>query len=80
MFTFPGFRVGLRPISLDDVDDIMEWINDPQVTRNFAGLSKTITREEEARFVQQMIDSETDRLWAIIDQDGLNLGNAGIRM
>ena len=25
-----------------------------------------------------MISSDTDRLWAIVDQDGVNLGNAGI--
>ena len=78
MFTFPGFRVGLRPIVIEDVDSIMEWVNDPSVTRNFAGMSRKITREEEHRFIQGMIDSPTDRLWAVVDQDGVNLGNAGI--
>jgi RimJ/RimL family protein N-acetyltransferase len=78
LFTFPGYRVGLRPISVSDVDDIMEWVNDPTVTRNFAGMSQKITREQELRFIESTIASKTDRLWAIIDQDGVNLGNAGI--
>lgn len=78
MFTFPGFRIGLRPIAMGDVDSIMEWVNEPSVTRNFAGMSRTITWDEEARFVQKMMDSPNDRLWAIVTLDGENLGNAGI--
>ena len=68
----------LRPIRLDDVDHIMEWINEPDVTRNFADMSKKITREQELSFLEQMIESETDRLYAIEDDDGRYLGNAGI--
>jgi RimJ/RimL family protein N-acetyltransferase len=68
----------LRPIRLDDVDHIMEWINEPDVTRNFADMSKEITREHELAFLSQMIASDTDRLFAIEDDDGGYLGNAGI--
>jgi len=78
VFTFPGFRIGLRPIAMSDVDSIMEWVNEPSVTRNFAGMSRTITRDEEAVFIQKMMDSPNDRLWAIVTRDGQNLGNAGI--
>lgn len=68
----------LRPIRLDDVDSIMEWINEPAVTRNFADMSKQITRDQELQFLEQMIASETDRLFAIEDDDGAYLGNAGV--
>ncbi len=77
-FTFPGFRVGLRPLTMDDLDSIMEWINDPEVTRNFAGMSETITREQEAAFLERAFASETDRLFAVVDASGQYLGNAGI--
>jgi RimJ/RimL family protein N-acetyltransferase len=77
-FTLPGHRVGLRPIRLDDVDDILTWVNDPAVTRNFADLSKTITREQELAFLQRTLDSDTERLFAIVDQQGAYLGNAGL--
>jgi len=78
LFTFPGYRIGLRPISLEDVDAIMGWINDPDVTRNFAGMSKVITRDEEIAFLETMIASENDSLHAIVDESGTYLGNAGI--
>ena len=56
----------------------MEWINEPTVTRNFATMSKKITRDEELAFLEKMIASETDRLFAIESDDGEYLGNAGI--
>lgn len=77
-FTRPGHRIQLRPIRLDDVDAIMEWINDPEVTRNFATMSRQITRQEELGFLQATIASPTDRLYAIEDLEGRYLGNAGI--
>ena len=78
VFCRPGYRVRLRPIRDDDVDAVMTWINDPQITRNFAGMSKQIRREDELVYLQQMQTSETDRLYAIEADDGRYLGNAGI--
>ena len=77
-FSLTGYRVGLRPICVDDVDAIMEWINDPAVTRNFANMSRTITRSQERDFLDGMIASDTDRLYAIVGSDGTHIGNAGI--
>ena len=74
----PPYRVRLRPIRLDDVDAIMEWVNDDEVIGNFAGMSKPITRDEELKYLDAMIHSDTDRLFAIEDQAGRYLGNAGI--
>lgn len=56
----------------------MGWINDPAVTRNFADMSEPITRAQEEAFVQRMIDSDADRLYAIVDDSGAYLGNAGV--
>ena len=77
-FTLPGYRIRLRPIRLDDVDAIMGWVNDEDVIKNFAGMSKQITREEELAYLEAMIGSDTDRLYAIEDADGQYIGNAGI--
>ncbi|MCB9668392.1 MAG: GNAT family N-acetyltransferase [Alphaproteobacteria bacterium] len=78
MITLPGRRVALRPIRLDDVDAIMTWINDPEVTRNFADMSRQITREDELAFLERTLASPTDRLFAIVEPDGTYLGNAGL--
>jgi len=77
-FTSPDYRVQLRPVRISDVDSIMEWINDPQVTRNFAGMSEPITREQETAFLSSMIESKTDRMYAVESNDGVMLGTAGI--
>ncbi len=77
-FQLPKHRVRLRPIRTSDVDAIMEWINDPDVTRNFADMSRRITREQELAFLERMIASETDRLCAIETLEGEYLGNAGV--
>lgn len=73
-----GERIRLRPIRLDDVDAILEWIGDPDVTANFATMSRPITREEELVFLANVIASETERLYAIEGLDGRVLGTAGI--
>lgn len=77
-FTRPGIPLALRPIRPDDVDHIMEWINDPEVTRNFAHMSAAITREQELAWLERVIASETDRLYAVEDEAGRYLGNAGV--
>jgi len=78
LFSFPGFDIGLRRLEMSDLDSIMEWINDPDVTKNFAGMSSKITRDQEAAFLEKMADSDTDRLYAVVDRKGHYLGNAGI--
>ena len=77
-FTFPGYRVQLRPIRLDDVDRMMTWVNDPDVTGNFATMGH-ITREQEVAYLEHILVSDADRLFAIESaDDGTYLGNVGI--
>ncbi|MCO4747067.1 MAG: GNAT family N-acetyltransferase [Proteobacteria bacterium] len=77
-FTRPGFKVRLRPIRADDIDHIMAWINDPEVTKNFANMSERITREQEIAWLEWVMASDNDRLYAVEDLEGRYLGNAGI--
>lgn len=70
--------IRLRPLALTDLDAIMAWINDPTVTRNFAGLSKQITREQEHAWLVRVLADPNERLWAVVDAEGRYLGNAGI--
>ena len=59
------------------IEDV-ESNNSPQVTRNFALLGRQITWGEETTFIQGMLDSTTDRLWAVVDQGSVHLEHAGI--
>jgi diamine N-acetyltransferase len=56
----------------------MDWVNEPDVTRNFAELRETITRDQELAFIERMTASKNDFLYAITDLDGHYIGNAGL--
>lgn len=79
-FTRPGFRIRLRPIAESDVDGILEWINDPAITRNFASFDEPISREQELEFIRAMQRSKTDHLFAVEWADGTGpiIGTAGL--
>jgi len=80
VFALPGSRTCLRPIAERDVDAIMRWINDPEITRNFAAFSEPVTRPQELVFVNEMRASRNDRLFAVelVDQPGELIGTAGL--
>ncbi len=62
-----------------DASAILGWINDPEITRNFAGFAKPITLDEERTFLRAMATSRDDRLFAIEPAGGgALLGTAGI--
>lgn len=73
-----GYDVRLRPATMNDLDSMMAWVNRPDVTRNFARLSREITRAEEASWLERTLASDTDRLFAVEDRAGTYIGNAGI--
>ena len=70
--------IRLEPLSLDHLDGIMTWVNDPEVTFYFAGLGKqAITREAEAAYVERLLASPTDRVFSIVGDTGY-LGQIGL--
>jgi RimJ/RimL family protein N-acetyltransferase len=79
MSSHPEPVIRLRPVVESDVDAIMTWINDPEITRNFAGFQSVVTREAELAFLGRMIASPTDRLYAVTSaSDDIAIGTAGI--
>jgi diamine N-acetyltransferase len=79
-FTFrpgPPVTVTLRPLRLDDLDHLMTWVNDPEITRNFAQLGE-ISREQEQAWLERTLAATNERVWAIEDPDGTYLGNVGL--
>jgi RimJ/RimL family protein N-acetyltransferase len=76
----PGYRVRLRGIRETDVDAIMTWINDPDVTKHFAAFDRVVTRADELRFVAAMRASPSDCLFAIerVLGDGAMIGTVGL--
>jgi RimJ/RimL family protein N-acetyltransferase len=74
--------IELVPIQVSDVDSIMEWINDPEVTKNFALSESHITREQETTFIAGVVAEmqkprPSDFMFAV-HLDGVLIGTAGI--
>ena len=72
--------VRLRPLAPGDVDSMMTWVNDPEIVGNFSGFAgRAFTREEELSYIEKMVASQVDRVFAIERlPDGAYLGNVGI--
>jgi RimJ/RimL family protein N-acetyltransferase len=72
-------RVRLRPVTMDDLDDIMSWVNDPDVTANIANIQKRISRAQEAAWLMKALENPNERIFSILDADtGAYVGQCGI--
>lgn len=72
--------VSLRPVAESDVDDILSWVNNPDIVGNIATFSgKPFTRADELSYVQAMMASVTDRVFSVLRGDGGDyLGQVGL--
>lgn len=68
--TRPGGPIRLRPATPSDAEAILPWLNDPEITKNFAGFGEPITLEVERAFLAKMAVSGEDRLFAIEAVEG----------
>lgn len=57
--------IRLEPLSLAHLDGVMGWVNDHEVLQYFANRQTDISREEEARYLEALIASKTDRAFSI---------------
>lgn len=73
-------RVELRPVSEDDVDHILSWVNDPEIVGHIAAFSgEPFTREQELAYIRSMQSSSADRLYSVFrPDDGAYLGQVGL--
>lgn len=74
----PPEPVRLRPLQMSDLDHVMTWVNDPDIVGNFSTFSHPISREEEARYLEKLLGSENDKVFAIESLEGQYIGNIGI--
>lgn len=60
-----GPKLRLEPLSLEHIDGVMSWVNDPQVMQYFAGRQNAIGEEEERRYLRGLMASKNDRAYSI---------------
>jgi len=72
-------RLTLRPLSEEDVDDMLTWVNDPHIIGNIATFTLDyFTAAEERRYVKRMQESDEDHVFSIFDKKGSYIGQIGI--
>ena len=69
----------LRPLAMSDLDNIMTWVNDPEVTRNFAKLDHKFTREEEHEYLEKLLADPKSKMYAVETEQGEYVGNVGLQ-
>ena len=71
-------KTRIRPLSMDDLDNIMSWVNDPEVVGRYAYFTKPFSKEQEEEWLKQKLNSKTDFFYAIENADGIYIGNCAI--
>lgn len=57
----------LKPTTLKDVDNIMTWVNDPEVVKNLQHFNKKFTAKDEVVYVKNLLASKNDFSFSIFD-------------
>lgn len=75
-----GEKVNLRPFELSDLDNIMAWINDPEVTRYLLVGLWPFSRKAEQEWLDRHVlgKDESNKVLAIASKDGTYLGSVGL--
>ena len=69
--------VSLRPLELSDLEQIMTWINDPEIVGNFGWFGKPVSREEEQRYLERLLSSPMDKVYSVF-ASGEYIGQVGL--
>jgi RimJ/RimL family protein N-acetyltransferase len=65
--TLEGKRIRLRPLSKDDLDAIMEWVNDEEATRTLLIGRFPMTREAEIKWIEERTASDAKEVTYVIE-------------
>jgi len=68
MYFLQDNKIGLRPIQMSDVNETyLSWMNDPLVLKGLAGGMFPTTLADLEKFVQGVLSSKNDLMFAICD-------------
>ncbi len=73
-----GERLYLSPVNLDDIEKYAEWLNDLEISLYLTGTSEVYTNDKEREILENLLKSDTDVLFAIINNDDKLIGNLGL--
>lgn len=71
-------RIELKRLRLEDIRHIMNWVNDPDVVKNFQNF-KGFNKKEEIKFIKKIIKSKNDFAFSIFRiSDGAYIGQCSV--
>jgi RimJ/RimL family protein N-acetyltransferase len=75
-------KVTLVPITLENldkhIDNIMTWVNDPEVTFYFASMQKKISKPEEIVYLHGILSSKYDKLYSVFNSQHEYVGQVSV--
>lgn len=74
-------KVRITPTTMDDLNHLMTWVNDPETVANIANIQARypVNISEEGVWLARTLLSNTDKLYSIFDADtGVYIGQCGL--
>jgi RimJ/RimL family protein N-acetyltransferase len=74
-----GKKVRIRAIEKKDIDEIMKWVNDPEVKSNLL-MRYPVSQYQEERWIEAALatDNQRNKTFALETKDGVYLGGIGL--
>jgi RimJ/RimL family protein N-acetyltransferase len=74
-----GRKVRIRAIEKTDIDEIMGWVNDPQVKENLL-MRYPVSRYQEEKWIENALDDDgqKNKVFALETKEGVYLGGIGL--
>ena len=71
-------RITLRPLAVSDAEIFRCWIADKEVAKNLI-IQKAPSLREEVKWIKYQINSKTNYVWSILDENQKLIGNIHLR-
>lgn len=72
-------RLVLGPLGVTDAEEVLGWINNEEIVKNFQFFTGKISLEQELCYIEKMESSSTDLLLSvIISEEGELIGTCGL--
>lgn len=71
-------KLKMNPLKISDVENIMTWVNDPEVIKNLQHFNKKFTKKDETEYVGRILKSKNDFVFSFFNERGEYVGQGGI--
>jgi len=74
-----GKLVNLRAVEKKDLEEIMKWVNDREITKYLVAFLYPVSRVEEEKFLERaMSHNDTEKTLVIETKEGIYIGQIGL--